>query len=169
MTKTRTQLVNLLTNIQYMKEAYAFKEKDIIGLSNQTEYDRTIRHYDDLMKTLAKKIQKLPIGYRYTGTYYLKKPYTMPPEFEKREGSLYMRENLVSWQIETEPGVCEYSYHRTVSKRPYGESITREDAKPVGSSSFLVDLIMHKFRIPVNPKIIAEKTSQFSESHSIVF
>lgn len=131
MKKTRTNLRNLLTSIKYIQEAYVTKEKDIIGLSNQVEYDRTIKHYDDLITTLTKELQTLPIGYRYTGTYFLKKSYTMPPEFEEHSGSLYMRENLVSWQIEAEPGRCENSYYRSVYKKPYGELITREDAEPV--------------------------------------
>lgn len=114
-----------------MKETYVSKKKDIIEFSDQTEYDRTIKHYDDLIATLTKEIQMLPIGYRYTGTYYLKKPYTMPPEFEENIGSLFMRENLVSWQVEKEPGKYEYSYYRAVFKKPYGVLITREDAEPV--------------------------------------
>ena len=107
------------------------KEKDIIGLSNQVEYDCTIKHYDDLITTLTKELQTLPIGYRYTGTYFLKKPYTIPPEFEEHSGSLYMRENLVSWQIEKEPGQCENPYYRTAFKQPNGSPITREEAEPV--------------------------------------
>ena len=131
MKKTRTNLINLRTNVKYMKDAYASKEKDIIEFSEQAEYDRTIKHYDDLIASLTKEIQMLPIGYRYTGTYYLKKPYTMPPEFEEHIGSLFMRENLVSWQVEKEPGKYEYSYYRLVLKSPHGEQITRADAKPV--------------------------------------
>lgn len=133
MKKTRSNLINLRAHVKYMKEAYASKEKDIIEFSDQAEYDRTIKHYDDLMTTLTKEIQMLPIGYRYIGTYYLKKPYTMPPEFEEHTGALFMRENLVSWQVEKEPGKYEYSYYRAVFKKPYGDLITRADAKPVYS------------------------------------
>lgn len=131
MKKTRTNLIHLLTSIQYMKEAYVLKEKDIVLLSNQAEYERTIKHYGDLMMLLTKELQTLPIGYRYTGTFYLKKPYTMPPEFEEHSGALYMRENLVSWQIEKEPGLCENSYYRAAFKKPNGPQITREDTEPV--------------------------------------
>ena len=62
---------------------------------------------------------------------YLKKPYTIPAEFEKCKGSLYMRENLVSWQIEKEDGKLDYTYYRAVYKKPHGELIKREEAKPV--------------------------------------
>jgi hypothetical protein len=106
-------------------------EKDIISLSNQAEYNLAVEHYDNLIIALKKHIQTLPIGYRYTGIYYLKKPYTMPPEFEEGSGSLYMKENLVSWQIETDPGVHDSPYYRAVFKKPYGAQLTKEDAEPV--------------------------------------
>ncbi|MDA0912096.1 MAG: hypothetical protein O2809_11185, partial [Proteobacteria bacterium] len=38
----------------------------------------------------------------YTGTFYLKKPYTIPSEAVKLKGSIYMREDLVSWVVESE-------------------------------------------------------------------
>jgi len=133
MQKTRTDIINLLASIKHTKERYVYFEKDIIPLSNQAEYNRTVEHYDHLILALTKKIQTLPIGYRYTGTYYLKKPYTMPAEFEEGSGSLYMKENLVSWQIEKEPGVCDYAYYRAVFKKPYGAQLTKEDAEPVHS------------------------------------
>ena len=40
------------------------------------------------------------MGFRYAGTFYIKKPYSTEIEFEKYEGTLYMREDLVSWKIE---------------------------------------------------------------------
>jgi hypothetical protein len=131
MQKTRAEVINLRSMITHSKERYEYLEKEIIPLSNQAEYNRTIEHYDHLILGLNKEIEALPIGYRYTGTYYLKKPYTQPAEFEEGSGSLYMKENLVSWQIETEPGVYDYAYYRAVFKKPFGDQITKEDAEPV--------------------------------------
>ena len=131
MKKTRTDVNNLLTMIKNSKERYVFLEKEITLLSNQAEYNRTVEHYDDLINILTKELQALPIGYRYTGTYYLKKPYIIPYEFEECHGSLFMKEHLVSWQIEKEPGVCEYPYYRAVYKQPAGALINRDDGKPV--------------------------------------
>ncbi len=133
MQKSRTNCFNLLTNIQHSKDRYVCMEKDIISLSNQAEYNRIVEHYDHLILALTKELQALPIGYRYTGIYYIKKPYIMPPEFEEGSGSLYMKENLVSWQIEKEPGVCDYSYYRAVYKKPNGAQLRKEDAEPVYS------------------------------------
>lgn len=131
MQKSRNSVKNLLSSIKYHKEKYVYFKKDIISLSTQAEYDRTVEHYDQLIDTLKKEMQMLPIGYRYTGMYYIKKPYTIPAEFEEGHGSLFMRENLVSWQIEKEPGVLEYPYYRAVFKQPNGAYLTKEDAEPI--------------------------------------
>jgi len=131
MQKTRADVISFQSSIKHLKDRYEYMEKNILPLSNQAEYDRTVEHYEHLITALTKEIQTMPIGYRYTGTYYLKKPYTLPVEFEEGSGSLYMKENLVSWQIEKEPGKCEYAYYRAVYKKPDGPQITREDAEPV--------------------------------------
>ncbi len=114
MQKTRADITTLLMSIKHTKERYMYLEKEIISVSTQAEYDRTVDHYDQLILALTKELHALPIGYRYTGPYYLKKPYTMPPEFEEGSGSLYMKENLVSWQTETGPGVYDSPYYRAV-------------------------------------------------------
>ena len=58
-------------------------------------------------------------------------PYTIPPEYTKHEDSIFMREDLVSWQKE-EAGYPDGAYYRSVFKDPKGEHpLTKEDAKPV--------------------------------------
>lgn len=131
MEKSRSDFTSLRASIEYNKDKYVFLKDKIISLSTQSEYDRTIKHYDDLIEALEKEIKTLPIGYRYTGTYYIKKPYIIPAEFEEHKGSIFMKENLVSWQIEKEPGVLEYPYYRAVFKKPFGDYLTKEDGKPV--------------------------------------
>lgn len=44
-----------------------------------------------------------------------------------------MKENLVSWQVETAPGVYDSPYYRAVFKKPYGAQLTKEDAEPIYS------------------------------------
>jgi len=109
MQKTRADVISFRASIKHLKERYEYMKKNIIPLSNQAEYDRTIEHYDHLITSLTKDIQPMPVGYRYTGTYYLKKPYTVPFEFEKCSGTLFMQEHLVSWKIEKEPGIYDYT------------------------------------------------------------
>lgn len=132
MKKTHSNISELLTKIKKIKERTLSTEKELVSiLSNKAEYDQIIAHYDHVITDLEKELKNQPIGYRYTGDYYLKKPYVMPAEFIKGSGSLFMRENLSSWQVETEPGVCDYSYHRAVYKQLDGPLLTREDAEPV--------------------------------------
>ena len=132
MQKTRKAVIELMRRVESIKERYISIEKDIFTLlSNKPEFDRTVAHYDAVIAELEKELKLKPIGYRYTGVYYLKKPYTMPVVFEKGFGSLYMIENLVSWQVEKEPGVRDYTYHRAVYKEIDGPLLTREDAEPV--------------------------------------
>jgi len=54
------------------------------------------------MSKLEDKCEKLPIGHRYTGTFYLRKPYTIPYEAIKIKGSAFLREDLISWVIESD-------------------------------------------------------------------
>lgn len=59
----------------------------------------------------------MPIGFRYTGTFYTKNSYTIPPTFEKHEGAVYMREDLMSWQIEEEETENQgYTYRKNIYK-----------------------------------------------------
>lgn len=133
MKKTRNALIQLINAINTIKDKYIAITNDMIELSGEAEVDRTMAHYDQAIASLEKELQTHPIGYRYTGIYYLKKPYTQPPIFEKHSGSLYMQEHLVSWQVENDQGKLEYPYYRAVYKQPEGELITREDAKQVYS------------------------------------
>jgi len=129
--KTRTGLINLISSIQHIKERYIAISKDVLSVSKQAKFEQTLAHYDQLLAEATKELHARPIGYRYTGVYYLKKPYMIPPVFEKHSGSLYMQENLVSWQIQNESGVLQYPYYRAVYKEPNGAIITRDDAEPV--------------------------------------
>ena len=131
MQKSRADVKSLLASIEYNKDRYVYLQDKIIPLSTKDEYDRTVKHYDDLIERLKKEIKTLPIGHRYTGTYFIKKPYLIPAEFEEHFGSIFMKENLVSWQIEKDPGILDYGYYRAVFKKPYGDHVTKEDAEPV--------------------------------------
>ncbi len=56
----------------------------------------------------------------------------MPATFEKCEGVVYLREDLVSWQIKEGLERPDYSYHRNIFKYPTdGAELKREDAEPV--------------------------------------
>ena len=132
MSKSRKYINSIMSNIQFLKFKYENAQEDIIRMTSQAEYERTIKHYDLLIEKLSEELLALPIGYRYTGRFYLKKPYSIPVIFEEHYGVIYMREDLVSWQIESGVEPPNYSYHRTIFKKPEeGFELKREDSEPV--------------------------------------
>ena len=77
-------------------------KKDVsIRESSEKEYGKAIGYVKSIISKLENKCDKLPIGHRYTGTFYLKKPYTIPYEAIKIKGAAFLREDLVSWTIES--------------------------------------------------------------------
>ena len=132
MSKSRKHTNAVISNIKFLKYKYENAKSDIIRLTSRAEYEETIKHYDSLIEQLSKELFSLPIGYRYIGKFYLKKPYTFPAVFEEHYGAIYMREDLISWQIESGVEPPNYSYHRTIFKKPEeGFDFKREDAEPV--------------------------------------
>ena len=132
MSKSRKYINNMISNIQFLKHKYENVKDDVIRVTSQMEYQRTIEHYDTLIASLSDELLSLPIGYRFTGRFYIKKPYSIPTVFEEHYGVVYLREDLVSWQIESGVEPKDYSYHRTIFKKPEeGFELKREDADPV--------------------------------------
>ncbi len=132
MSKSRRFVSDLLSSIKFLKNKYEYAQKEIIRLMSQDEYEQTIKHYDKLIERLNDELLSLPIGYRYKGVFYIKNTYTIPITFEKHEGVIYMREDLVSWQIEQGLERPDYGYHRNIFKQPsIGSELTREDAEPI--------------------------------------
>lgn len=132
MSKSRKYINSVISNIQFLKHKYENVKEDIIRVTSQIEYQRTIEHYDTLIAKLSDELLSLPIGYRYTGRFYIKKPYSIPIVFEEHYGTVYLREDLVSWQIDSGVEPKDYYYHRTILKKPKeGFELKREDAEPV--------------------------------------
>ncbi len=125
MSKSRKYVNSMLSSIQFLKAKYENIKNDIVSLTSLAEYEQTIKHYDTLKLKLSAELLSLPVGYRYTGKFYIKKPYVLPVAF---------REDLVSWLIESGVEPNDYSYHRTLFKVPKEGSefeLKREDAEPV--------------------------------------
>lgn len=130
--QSRKYLYSTILNIESLKRKYEYAAKDIIRATSQNEYEQTIKHYDKLIVSLNKELLLLPIGYRYTGVFYIKNSYNIPATFEKHDGVVFLREDLVSWQIESGLERPDFSYHRNIYKEPKeGSELQREDAKPV--------------------------------------
>ena len=134
MIKSRKYVNTLLSSIQSLKRKYEYEQKDIVKLTSDQDYQQTINHFNSLITKLSEELSSLPIGYRYQGKYFLKKPYSISVIFTEHDGALYMREDLISWQIESGVEPKDYAYHRTIFKRPCEEPdaiITRQDTEPV--------------------------------------
>ena len=121
----------LLRSVILLKERHVWLADTLVRLEGQKAYDEASQYFDSVIAKLTKEVKSLPVGFRYTGTFYVRKPYTMPTDYRKVDGSAYMREELLSWTVETEEDL-RCSYLRAIYKAPNDESeLKREDAEPV--------------------------------------
>ena len=121
----------LLRSDILLKEKHVWLADTLVRLEGQKTYDEASECFDNAIGKLTKEVKSLPVGFRYTGTFYVRKPYTMPTDYRKIDGSAYMREELISWAVETEEDL-RCSYLRAIYKAPNdGSELKREDAEPV--------------------------------------
>lgn len=124
-----------LSSIKWLMGRHEHFEKEFVRLMGQQAYEQTKQFYREVIAKLSEEMQQLPIGYIYTGIFYLKTPYIVPIQFEKIQGSAFMREDLISWQIESNDPTQKqkyYGYHRIIYKEPdLKTEIAKADATPV--------------------------------------
>ena len=120
-----------ISSIKFLKDRNSALEKELIELLGQGSYEQIIKFYDNAITKLKIAASKLPIGHQYRGTFYIRKPYTIPAEFVEINGSIFMRENLVTWEIRDQ-GNKSLGYRRAVFKKPeFNTEFVREDGEPV--------------------------------------
>ena len=75
----------------------------------------------------------MPIGHRYSGVFYLKKPYTIPSEAVKIKGSAFVREDLVMWTIDSDDEYAKSVYYvrEVYLDKEMTVKLTREDCGEV--------------------------------------
>lgn len=130
--QSRKNLYSTMLSIGSLKNKYEYVAHDIKRTTSHDEYEQTIKHYDKVIANLTKELMSMPIGYRYTGTFYIKNSYTIPTTFTKHDGVVFMREDLVSWQIEEGLDRPDSAYHRNIYKEPReGAELKKEDAEAV--------------------------------------
>lgn len=127
------QRKEVIRDIKAIKDLISYQEhtRDIItahlGEECIVQFQEKLLH---LIGILSDEAAKLPIGHYYTGEYYKKRPDYLinnenPIIFEKKEGALFMRSDLMSWLEEGEMG-----YTRSVYKSPdYSSPLRREDGE----------------------------------------
>ncbi len=91
--------------------------------------------FQTLRKNLEAEKDKAPIGHLFNGVYYLKRPdYRIQAGeevFEKKEGKLLMKEDLVSWLPERADGRYQ-GYIRNVYRKPdLSQELKRKDGEEV--------------------------------------
>ncbi|WP_203384427.1 hypothetical protein [Cysteiniphilum marinum] len=110
-----------------------YKKKAFIEHSSEDDFNNALDYVNKTIAKLEDKRQKLPIGHRYTGVFYLKKPYTVPSEAVKIKGSAFMREDLVSWTIESDDEYAKNVYYvrEVYLDKEMTVRLTREDCEAV--------------------------------------
>lgn len=132
MQKSYKHVNNLLSNVKLLKTKYEHLYKELEHIISEQEYEQTITNYNRIIEKLNQELKLLPVGFRYSGIFYTKNSYTIPPTFEKHEGVVYMREDLITWQIEQGIENQGYSYRRNVYKEPKdGTELKKEEAQPI--------------------------------------
>ena len=138
MSNSRKYIDSLISSVKFIKNKYDYIKKEVVRLTGENEYEKTMKHYDKLLSILNQELVSLPIGFRYTGTFYIRNSYTIPATFEKHDGVVYLREDLVSWQIEEGLERPDCGYHRNIFKEPKdGAELTKADATPVYAEATL--------------------------------
>ena len=129
----RKQVKDTLYNLKSLLNRHEYLEKAIVRVQGQDVFDAIQQHYSEMAAKLTNEMHALPIGVRYTGTFYIKKPYSVPTEYVKIEGSAFLREDLVKWQIE-DVEEYRYSYFVAVYKQPNDSErsiLKKEEAEAV--------------------------------------
>ena len=94
----RGKLIDNLHSLQQMRHSLKFLTESG-NKENLDDYNGILRHLDAVDERLLHEIRESPIGYRYTGTFYILKSSFIPRTYDKVNASAFMRENLVSWEI----------------------------------------------------------------------
>ncbi|WP_151193795.1 hypothetical protein [Cysteiniphilum sp. JM-1] len=106
-----------------------YKKKTFIEQSSEDDFNNALDYVNKTIAKIEDKRQKLPIRHRYTGVFYLKKPYTIPSESVKIKGSAFVREDLVMWTIESDDEYVKNVYYvrEVYLDKEMTVKLTRED------------------------------------------
>jgi hypothetical protein len=99
MTAQRKNLKSDTDTLDRILDLINYKKGAFVEYSSENELKKLVDYVNKTKAKIENKRQSLPIGHRFSGTFYLKKPYTVPSEAVKIKGSAFMPEHLVSWKI----------------------------------------------------------------------
>ena len=96
---------------------------DIHEHLGEDSFNKITKQFEKLNEELKSVKERTPVGHLYEGVYYLKQSeYDIKKTgeaFLKKEGRIFMREDLISWMIES-----QYGYFRQLYKAP-------DDTRPI--------------------------------------
>ena len=131
--RNRKQVKELINSLRSLRDRHEYWKNEFIELVGEQGFSELTKIYNQAIDKLIQEKKSLPVGYRYTGRFYIKKPYSIPVQYEMIDGAAFMREDLISWRIEAEHFYKD-SYFRAIYKDASGKEssqIKREDSKPL--------------------------------------
>lgn len=119
-------------SLERIKDALERNQAVLVENCGQAGYASSMDYLCAAITALYEKKYALPIGYRFTGTFYVREPYADPTSSIEIQGSAYQREDLVSWIIEKGDNTTNQYYFRDIYRDNDRQTvIRREDAQPV--------------------------------------
>ena len=91
-TAQRKNLKADISTLSQITHLLNYKKKTFVEQSSETDFNSALDYVNKTITKLEDKRQKLPIGHRFAGVFYLKKPYTIMSEAVKIKGSAFVRE-----------------------------------------------------------------------------
>ena len=118
--------------LQDLIRRYQAERDVLIEVSSEKDFEYSDQYLGQAVATLMEKQKEYPVGHRYTGTFYVREPYSVPVRSIKVNGVAFMREDISSWLIESSDSPHEHGLLRGIFKDDrLREEIQRNDAEPV--------------------------------------
>ncbi len=111
---------------------YQAQRDVLIDASSEKAFEYSDQYLSQSVATLIEKQKDYPVGHRYTGTFYVREPYSVPVRSIKVNGVAFMREDISSWLIESSDSPYHLRLFRGIFKDDrLRDEIQRNDAEPV--------------------------------------
>ncbi len=136
MKRSRKQIDCVMNSLYSLKARNEYLKKEFVHIVGEQGFSQLQDIYNNAIEKLTQEKKTSPIGYRYTGIFYVKKPYAQPIQYERMNGSAFMREDLVSWRIETDAQYKDYYFraiYRTTNDQE-NSKIKREESTSIYSA-----------------------------------
>ena len=90
----------------------------LLSVGSAAEYARSAAYLQRAQAVLTERIKALPVGVRYSGVFFIRRPFSSPSEIVRIEGSAFMAEDLNTSVIENHPCSPKDYHHGQIFKDP---------------------------------------------------